>query len=78
MFLLTTTSCTRHLLVQVGKEEVELIVCICVWIAFRRIRQLSKHYRAPPAIEDEPSPPPLCGQAPEAENLNLNSLFVQC
>ena len=57
-----------------GKEEVAVIVSICVWIAFTRIRRLSKHYRAPQAIEDEPSPPPLCGQAPKTET----GLFVQC
>ena len=57
----------------VGEKEVVMVMCVCVWIAFRRIRWLSKHYQAPQAIEDEPGPSPLCGQAPEAEN----GLFVQ-
>ena len=56
----------------VGEEKVVVVMCVCVWIAFRRIRRLSKHYQTPQAIEDEPGPPPLCGQAPETEN----GLFV--
>ena len=44
-----------------------------IGIAFGCIRRFSQHYQAPQAIEDEPGPSPLCGQAPETEN----GLFMQ-
>ena len=56
----------------VGEENVVVVMCVCVWIALRRIRRLSKHCQTPQTIEDEPGPPPLCSQAPETEN----GLFV--
>ena len=54
----------------VGEEEE--VVGVCVWIGFRRIRRLGERLETPQVTEDEPGPPPLCGQALEANN----GLFV--
>ena len=51
-----------------GEEEVALVMRVCVWFAFRRVRGLGECYQAPQVIEDEPGPPPLCDQGPETEN----------
>ena len=67
----TGSGCGRRPVVR--KEKVVKVMCICVWIAFGCIRRFGQHYQAPQAIEDEPGPSPLCGQAPETEN----GLFVQ-